>query len=235
MIAFDFDPCEILGVGRGASLQEIRDAYRKRAKLYHPDTGGEAWAFRVVSRAYESLCQARVVSRAYEDQTRASPEAASPRAEPIRVPDAAEGGTHRSVTDRVANPSQLVAAETLIVRFEEDNFHYLLLRPAEERNLSCTLQVQWPIAELVPRRDEIAGAERLLRGVGRAFEGVEASTRPISSRSSVEDGRFSGWLTYPAVVPVSEALQRLRSLLTPEGMGVQHTIRDHHVPRDWVG
>jgi hypothetical protein len=235
-IAFDFDPCEILGVGPTASLQEIRDAYRARSKLYHPDAGGDAWAFRVLARAYESLSQARVASRAFEEQRGASPPAPrAPRPEPVRVPNPGEGSQRRGVTDRVAHPSRLVAVETLVIRFEEDNVHLFLLRPAQDRNLSCTLGVNWPIADLVPTRGAIADADRLLAIVGRAFDGVENSTRPVSSRSTVEDGRFSGWLTYPTVARVSEALELLRSLLALDGMGVQHTIRDHNVPRDWMG
>lgn len=235
-IAFEFDPCEVLGVGPSASLQEIRDAYRARSKLYHPDAGGDAWAFRVLARAYESLSQARVAARAHEEHRRgASPPAAPPRPEPIRVPQAGEGAQRRGTTDRVADPSLLVAVETLVIRFEEDNVHLFLLRPAADRNLSCTLQVLWPIADLVPSRGEIAGADRLLRVVGRAFDGVETSSRPISSRSSVDDGRFAGWLTYPTVARMAEALESFRSLLAADGMGVQHAVREHNVPRDWVG
>src|SRR5688572_11012680 len=53
----DFDPYEVLGISRNASLEEIRSAYRSKAGKYHPDTGGDAWAFRRLNEAYEFLRQ----------------------------------------------------------------------------------------------------------------------------------------------------------------------------------
>lgn len=43
-----------LGLARGATLDEIKRAYRKRALETHPDRGGEQAAFVRVQRAYES-------------------------------------------------------------------------------------------------------------------------------------------------------------------------------------
>ena len=45
---------------RQATLQEIRDAYKQKAKRYHPDAGGEEWSFRILVQAYEMLSSARV-------------------------------------------------------------------------------------------------------------------------------------------------------------------------------
>src|ERR1700722_11671287 len=53
--SFSLDPRTVLGVGPDASLDEIRDAYRAKSKKHHPDLGGDEWAFRMVSRAYEVL------------------------------------------------------------------------------------------------------------------------------------------------------------------------------------
>ena len=53
--SFSLDPRTVLGVGPDASLDEIRDAYRAKSKKHHPDMGGDEWAFRMVTRAYEVL------------------------------------------------------------------------------------------------------------------------------------------------------------------------------------
>jgi molecular chaperone DnaJ len=36
------DPYRILGLGRDASLDQVKRAYRRLAKANHPDTAGEA-------------------------------------------------------------------------------------------------------------------------------------------------------------------------------------------------
>jgi DnaJ domain len=52
---FSIAPRLVLGVGIGASMEEIRSAFRDRSKKHHPDLGGDEWAFRMVVRAYETL------------------------------------------------------------------------------------------------------------------------------------------------------------------------------------
>ena len=49
------DPHDILGVPRGASVDEIKAAYRKLALATHPDKGGSADEFFRVARAYRAL------------------------------------------------------------------------------------------------------------------------------------------------------------------------------------
>lgn len=46
---------KLLGVGRNASLDEIRRAFRARAIVTHPDHGGDARAFTEVRAAFELL------------------------------------------------------------------------------------------------------------------------------------------------------------------------------------
>lgn len=50
---------DVLGVARGASALEIKRAYRQRALETHPDRGGDATAFRALTRAYEKLLSRR--------------------------------------------------------------------------------------------------------------------------------------------------------------------------------
>ncbi len=51
------DPYRVLGLVPGASVGEIRSAYRRLAKLHHPDTAGERslGRFLAVQAAYEAL------------------------------------------------------------------------------------------------------------------------------------------------------------------------------------
>ena len=40
-MALDPDPYRTLGLKRGATLDEVKRAYRRLAKINHPDAGGE--------------------------------------------------------------------------------------------------------------------------------------------------------------------------------------------------
>ena len=70
-MAAGFDPYEILGVGRDATLEQIRAAYREKVARYHPDKHRgnpleELAAAKLVeiNRAWEMLSGARVRSTA---------------------------------------------------------------------------------------------------------------------------------------------------------------------------
>jgi molecular chaperone DnaJ len=49
------DYYEVLGVGKDASADEIKKAFRKAAVEYHPDRGGDEVKFKEVNEAYEIL------------------------------------------------------------------------------------------------------------------------------------------------------------------------------------
>eukprot|EP00980_Cylindrotheca_fusiformis_P003403 scaffold758_cov104-Cylindrotheca_fusiformis.AAC.2 len=48
-------PYEILGLQPPVSFAEVKKAYRKLARLHHPDKGGSAESFERISRAYQAL------------------------------------------------------------------------------------------------------------------------------------------------------------------------------------
>lgn len=52
----DLDVCyKMLGLPPSASWDEIERAYRKKAKLHHPDRGGDEDAMRALNEAYTRL------------------------------------------------------------------------------------------------------------------------------------------------------------------------------------
>ncbi len=54
--AADVDWCyRLLGISSGASWEEIERAYRRKAKVHHPDHGGDEDAMRALNEAYATL------------------------------------------------------------------------------------------------------------------------------------------------------------------------------------
>ena len=49
----------LLGLSPSASWEEIERAYRKKAKIHHPDHGGDEDAMRTLNEAYQRLKQIR--------------------------------------------------------------------------------------------------------------------------------------------------------------------------------
>ena len=269
--SFQFDPNVILGVPSGASLREIRDAYHQKSLKYHPDKGGDEWAFRMVVRAYEILSTARVYDRASNDSSSRTSPPAQPHFEPEPPPRPratwtngfdpamASPSTSASATATATGPGvapdstinlkgwgnaprshdgespaeagKFVAAELLILRFELECSIDLFTRSPEDRNLSCSLHVCWPVVELAERAQAIPDAARTLKKIGEAFKSRDVRKHALTKRSSVEQGRFEGWLTYPTAVMASEALEALRQALALSGLEVEKQVREMAIPR----
>ncbi len=63
---------EVLGIAVGATQEEIKSAYRSRAKETHPDVGGDADEFAVVETANRTLADP-ASRKAYDDEASSEP------------------------------------------------------------------------------------------------------------------------------------------------------------------
>jgi curved DNA-binding protein CbpA len=246
---FPFDPSTILGVSAGASLGEIRDAYRQKSLKHHPDKGGDEWAFRLVSQAYEILSTARVVHRADEDFTRHRPSPTphpQPHSHPHQADHSAKSGgdydpsadlknwggalqSHEGDSPEAA--SKIVSAELLILRFELECSIDLFARSPESRNLSCSIHVAWPVVGLAESATTLPNASRTLKKLAEAFKAKSIRKHALKEQSSVEQGRFEGWLTYPTAVLASEALEALGAVLGENDLILEKKVRQMAIPR----
>jgi hypothetical protein len=231
LFSFEIDPLKVLGVTADASLEQIRDAYRQKAKRYHPDAGGEDWAFRILVQAYELLCSARVV-RATQFEFRAP--AGSTAAQPQREPSVET--VHTGIHDRDRDPARIAAVEHLCVRYLWDDASYLWLAqgmPEEQRFLSCSLNISWPDAARPDRDAPIRDRADIIATLGVIFDTMTIQSRVAAARSRVEDERFAGWLSYSSFDRSWKALKTLHEMLRARGLGLRQWSRDLFLPRAW--
>jgi curved DNA-binding protein CbpA len=89
------DPYRTLGITRGATLDDVKAAYRRLAKLYHPDSAGERAVerFLAIQAAYESLTEGPARLRLGTSRRATS---APPRSRRTAEPDSERGRASRS-------------------------------------------------------------------------------------------------------------------------------------------
>ncbi|WP_337173593.1 J domain-containing protein [Paludisphaera sp.] len=242
--SFDIDPYTVLGVSSEASLQEIREAYRSKSKKFHPDVGGEDWAFRVLAQAYELLSTNRVMmaTRAEEPRRPATADAphapggrpngrgAQARAEPKTE------SVYVGIVDKDVEPGRRLAVELLSVRYLWDQASYLWLTQKatdEDRFLSCSINVSWPDRDQLTGRLDPAEESEILASVGEIFDHLVLATRAVTSRSFVQEDGFTGWLTYSSFDRTWKAVRQLQQLLHTRRLGVRQWSRDLFIPRAW--
>src|SRR5579864_807585 len=224
--SFSIDPNEVLGVSQNSSLQEIRDAYREKAKRYHPDGGGDAWAFRIVSQAYQVLRTARVAGRAAQESAGAAP--THGEGTPAQTTERAWHG----VSDTFDDPAQVVDIEMFLIRFAiEDPSEHFSRAPAD-RNLSCSLNVSWPSRQPNVPRPPANLANKTVHELDSVCIAVAKQTRAHASYSRPDEHQFTGWLSYPTAVRASEAFTTLKKELNARGLRVRQWISEMILARD---
>jgi len=67
-------PHQILGIERNATLTEIKTAYRNLARIHHPDKGGDAAQFHIITNAYKKLKSHRETKTRTVRQTETEPD-----------------------------------------------------------------------------------------------------------------------------------------------------------------
>lgn len=219
------DPYTVLGVPRGASAEAIREAYRQKSKKYHPDAGGDEWAFKIVVRAYEILIGSAGPSAVTTDLgARSAP--ASPQA-----PD--NGRIRAGIVDKGIDPMRLVLIEVLWLRYEVGDLLELIgaARPAD-RHLSGSLTLTWPDPALADRALRLPYADRILRALNAVFDEARAHPSVLAARSQIDGGRFEALLSYPSGSAAWGAFKALHVSLKARGLGVRQWTRDRTVPRE---
>jgi hypothetical protein len=233
LFSFEIDPHRILGVTPQATLAEIREAYRAKAKIHHPDAGGEDWAFRILVQAYEMLSAARVARATHAEPERPSRSATAP----VR-PKTARGAetVHQGIHDSGLDSSKIVAMELLCVRYLWDDADYLWITqraPDDERFLSCNLNLSWPDQSSQGQAAAITDHAATIAMLQEIVDHMIITSRAVASRARAEDDRFGGWLSYSSFDRAWKAVNTIHELLRSRGMGLRQWSRDLFIPRGW--
>ncbi|MFO0959019.1 MAG: J domain-containing protein [Isosphaeraceae bacterium] len=222
---FQLDPYIILGIDRNATARDIRDAYRVKSKKYHPDLGGDEWAFRIVVKAYELLGEGR--------EAGPPPPARVPSGFPIHPAAATDTGQVRQgIVDKAIDPARRVSVEIIWMRYEVEDVMELLNLSKADRNLSGTLHVTWPDPSARLPMLSPAESARIIRDLTIAFESVRDKTKVDSALINADEDEFEGWLSYPSGTVAWDAFRILHVGLKLRGLGVAQFTRDLSIPRE---
>ncbi|HEU5117032.1 MAG TPA: J domain-containing protein [Isosphaeraceae bacterium] len=235
--SFPLDLEEILGVSANATLEELHEAYRRKAKKFHPDVSGEAWSFRVVQKAYQVLSTSRIALHVEREADKAAPNPPTPppsrpASKPLHPQEPGDEQVRSVVRDEVPDLAWLVDVDLFLLRYEVDDPTEFLMRKPEDRNLSCSLNLLWPTHRGNQPYGGPAEPAGFLKGLNAALSAAVKATRPTEKRVSTGEDRLVAWLSYPSMARASEAARVLRTLLREKGFGVDQRSRELVVPRE---
>ena len=82
---------------------------------------------------------------------------------------------------------------------------------------TMTINVSWKKRKLGLRTlksgEAIPGAAKILAAVSSSFDEAAAASNADSTRSSVDGGRFTGWVNYPSAIRADDGFKKLRAAL----------------------
>lgn len=241
--SFDIDPYAVLGVTGDASLQDIRDAYRAKTKKYHPDVGGEEWAFRILAQAYELLSTTRVMratraeapARAKAAATAGTTAGAGQRhRDPGGKADPKSESVYAGIVDKDVPAIRRAAVELLCVRYLWDHASFLWLNQKssdDDRFLSCSINIVWPDRSQGPPAADPHEEAEVLAALAEIFDHLVISTRAVDSRCRVSEDGFEGWISFNDFDRTWKAVRVLQEELHTRGLGMRQWSRDLFIPR----
>jgi len=195
---------QILRVSVNATEQEIKRAYRKAARLAHPDHGGDPAVFRQVTLAYETLVDPR--RRAEYDRRYASTRPTAPA--DYGASDTA-GPASRTTVHRPNVARNTAGDAPVYVPAFDDPLEVPLLSPAE-----AALQVHG-----MPRKRGIFGAEARIQREMRTVQLISRQVLP-----AIPSARLINGLRSPSdnshidhAVLAGYRLALIGSMLLPKG------------------